>query len=163
MIKNAKSILATTSSNTSTITLPFDKTDETDTIKPMTAKPDKHKLESAITMLPFGEAEDADTSMKSVAISDKTKSGRTVPHFGKKISKNQPDRKLSIAADNVPEVNTVDEFDLEMYDTVDVSDELCHKLLESAVCLERLNDEGKRAKFYIIKTRTAFAVKNNGT
>lgn len=163
MIKNAKSTLATISSNTSTITLPFGKTDDKDITKSVTEKPDKHKLESAITMLPFSETEDVDTSMKSVAISDKINPRRTVPHFGNKISKNQPDRKLPIAADNVPEVNTVDEFDLEMYDTVDVSDDLCNRLLESAVCLERLNDEGKRAKFYIIKTKTAFAVKSNGT
>lgn len=163
MIKNAKSILATISSNTSTITLPFGKTDEIDTTKPVAVKPDKRKLESSITMLPFGETEDTDTSMKSAAISDKIKTRRTVPNFGKKISKKQSDRKMPIAANNIPEVLTIDEFDLGIYDTVDVSDDMCHRLLESAVCLERLNDEGKRDRFYVIKTKTAFAVKNNSS
>lgn len=163
MIKNAKSILATISSNTSTVTLPFGETDEIDTTKPVAAKLDKRKLESSITMLPFGETEDTDTSMKSETISDKIKTKRTVPNFGKKISKKQSDRKMPIAANNIPEVLTIDEFDLGIYDTVDVSDDMCHRLLESAVCLERLNDEGKRDKFYVIKTKTAFAVKNNSS
>lgn len=172
MIKNAKSILATTSSNTSTITLPFGKTDEIDEIKPIATISDKCKHEEAITTLTFGKTDEKDITKPvtaktdkckiETAIPDKIKSGRTVPNFGKKISQKQPDRKLPTTANNVPEVNTVDEFDLGIYDTVDVSDDLCHRLLEGAVCLEHSNDERKRDKFYIIKTKTAFALKNKG-
>ena len=184
MIKNAKPMLALTMSNASSITLPFGKadtaeptagihsndnygedtaatsfasTDKTDTTKPMTAKPIKSRHNDAVT-IPFGKTGDNKALAPTTA---KPKPRRPVSHSGKRLSMTQPNQKLPTAASSVPAMQKANDFDLEIYSTVRVSNAQCQKLLTDAVCLERLDDKGKPVKYFVVKTKSAFAIKSS--
>lgn len=175
MIKNVKPMLAPTMSNASSITLPFGKadtaepsadshsndnygedtaatsfgtTDKTDTTKPMTAKPIKSRHNNG----------NAKTSSPAAS---KPKPRRPVSHSGKRIGIKQSDQKLPTAASSVPAMQTDNDFDLEIYSTVRVSDVQCQRLLADAVCLERLDDKGNPVKYYVVRTKSAIAMKGS--
>ena len=186
MIKNAKSMLAPTMSNASSIMLPFGKadtaeptagihsndnygedtaarpfgtTDKTDSTKPMTAKPIKSRHTDAVTV-PFGKKIDDKPLAPTTA---KPKPRRPVPHSDKRLSMTQPDKKLPTVESSVPAIQSVDDFDIDIYATAEVSNDNCQELLANAVCLERMNNKGKLEKFYIIRTKTASAMSRVGT
>ncbi len=181
MIKNAKTMLAPTMSNASSIMLPFGKadtaqpmagshsndnygedtaarpfgtTDKTDSTKPMTAKPTKSRHTNAVNV-PFGKKIDNKPPAPTTA---KPKPRRPIPHSDKRLSMTQPDKKLPTVESSVPAMQSVDDFDIDIYATAEVSNDNCQELLANAVCLERMNNKGTMEKFYIIRTKTAFAM-----
>lgn len=141
-------MFANISPNTSTVKLPFGSSEKTNITEPTTALPYKSKTKESDTI----------TTEKPVRVTDRLRPKSPVPNFKKKNGMMQPEKMLPTDVDNISEVQTAEEFDLEIYSSVNVSSDVYDKLIKDAVDSVHTNSLGKRVKAPVIQTKTSFAV-----
>lgn len=60
------------------------------------------------------------------------------------------------------EIQTVDDFDVEMYSSVEVDEDLFNQLIESAADSKGLNSKGESVIVHVVKAKNSYAMNSNG-